>query len=116
MVHRGEVVEKAVRQSGYSITKLANRMGKSRRHVYNIFENPNVPIDTILEIGKIIHYNFSELFPAAYDIQDSKENISEHRVGYPHEEETVDYWRNKYILLLEKYNDLLEQKGGKRKQ
>lgn len=115
MVHRGEVVEKAVRQSGYSITKLAARMGKSRRHVYNIFENPNVPIDTILEIGKIIHYNFSELFPAVYDIPEGKENIAEHRFTYPHEEETVDYWRNKYILLLEKYNDLLEKKEGKKK-
>jgi hypothetical protein len=28
MLHRGEVIEKAIRESGYSITTVAQRLGK----------------------------------------------------------------------------------------
>ena len=59
MQHKGEIIEKAVRESGHSITKLAQKMGKSRRWVYQIFDSAVVPIDYIMEIGKIIHHDFT---------------------------------------------------------
>ena len=59
MQHRGEIIKEAIYKSGYPITELAKRMGKSRRWVYLLFENPTVSIDIILQIGIIIHYNFS---------------------------------------------------------
>ena len=59
MIHRGEIVEKAVRESGFSIVQLAKRMHKSRKWVYNSFENSQLPLDYVLQIGKIIHYDFS---------------------------------------------------------
>lgn len=60
MQHKGEIIEKAVRESGHSITKLAKKMGKSRRWVYQIFDSPVVPIDYIMDIGNIIHHDFSQ--------------------------------------------------------
>jgi predicted transcriptional regulator len=59
MQHRGENIKEAVYKSGFPITALAKRMGKSRRWVYLLFENPTVPIEIILQIGSIIHYDFS---------------------------------------------------------
>ena len=59
MQHKGEIVEKAVRQSGIPLTKLVKRLGKSRKWIYNAFENPQLFLDVILEIGKIIHYDSS---------------------------------------------------------
>ena len=111
MQHKGEILEKAVRESGMPLTKLTKKLSKSRRWIYNAFENPNVSIDYILEIGKIIHHDFSE------DIEEVRkyrtmarfmhlENVSE---VDSNEKQTPDYWKNKYLKLLEKYNQLLER-------
>ena len=63
MIHRGEIVEHVIRESGYSITNIAQKLGKSRRWMYLLFDNPNIPIDLILQIGKIIYHDFSLEFP-----------------------------------------------------
>ncbi len=106
MQHKGEIVEKAVRQSGLPLTQLAKRMGKSRRWLYNAFDNPNLSIDHILHIGAIIHYNFSD------DIQDLQrfrilEDPRAEENSYTVPSESAEYWKNKYLTLLEKYNTLL---------
>ena len=113
MVHRGEIVQKAVNESGYSKTKLAKRLGKSRRHLYNMFENNKLDFDTIRSIGIIIHHNFAEDFPEMLG-----------HVGEPQEAmlpaslakaiEEMNFWKDKYIKLLEQYNNLLL--GGKKPQ
>ena len=111
MQHRGEIVERAVRQSGYSLTKLTIRLGKSRRWIYHEFENPMLPIETIFEIGRIIHYDFSDelvelkKYGNAISIEkDTKENL----IG-----DSAEFWKNKYLNLLEKYNALLENTSTK---
>ena len=112
MVHRGEIVEQAVRQSGIAISEVAKRMKKSRRHLYNLFENPNVPIETILQISKIIRKDISAYLPNKSNENHLLENeINEINRKYP-AEENAEYWKNKYLLLLEKYNALLEKKQG----
>ena len=105
MQHKGKILEKAVRESGMPLTKLSKKMAKSRRWMYNAFENENLSIDYILEIGKIIHYDFSE------DIKDLKKfKESAEHFGINSNSEDSEYWKNKYLNLLEKYNLLLESK------
>ncbi|MCZ8167550.1 MAG: helix-turn-helix domain-containing protein [Flavobacterium sp.] len=101
MEHRGEIIKNAIYQSGMPISAIAKQMGKSRRWFYQIFEQKNVTIDTILTIGKIIHYDFTQEIKEMYP-----KIVHEPPQEYP-EEETVDYWKNKYIKLLEAYNSLL---------
>jgi len=100
MQHRGEIIKEAVYKSGFPITELAKRMGKSRRWVYLLFENPTVSIDTILQIGTLIHYDFANEIETIKPlvVQDSD-------LTYTKEE---DYWKNKYLKLLEEYNELLK--------
>jgi predicted transcriptional regulator len=101
MQHRGEIIKEAVYKSGYPITELAKRMGKSRRWVYLLFENPTVSIDTIIQIGALIHYDF------ANDFEIIKPHVvNETDLSYTREE---DYWKNKYLKLLEEYNELLKK-------
>jgi hypothetical protein len=38
-------------------------MGKRRQWLYFLFENPNVSLDHMLEIGKIIYHDFSTNIP-----------------------------------------------------
>jgi hypothetical protein len=107
MQHKGEIVEKAVRQSGIPLTKLVKRMGKSRKWIYNAFENPHLSIDYILEIGNAIHYDFS------FEIKELSSNqniVSEPRPAY----QDAEYWKNKYLHLLEEYKTLLEASNNKK--
>jgi predicted transcriptional regulator len=101
MQHRGEIIKEAVYKSGYPITELAKRMKKSRRWVYLLFENPMVSIDIVLEIGTIIHFDFSN------DIEIFNIPVS-NKVSLDHHKED-NYWKNKYLKLLEEYNELLKK-------
>lgn len=106
MQHRGEIIKNAVYQSGYSITALTKKLGKSRRWMYLLFENANVSIATIIEIGDIIHYDFSK------DIKDLKRPshvLQESNLIYQYPEDSVAYWKDKYLKLLEEYNQLLKK-------
>lgn len=108
MIHRGEIVEQAVRQSGISITNVAKKLGKSRRHLYNLFEEPHVSIDVILQIGKVIHYDFTEVIPEikkSIHAQEMTDSTSQYET-----EGSAEYWKDKYLRLLERYNELLEEK------
>lgn len=51
MQHRGEIIRKAVYNSGYTITEIAKTFGKSRSWMYLMFENSNVSLDVVMKIG-----------------------------------------------------------------
>jgi predicted transcriptional regulator len=110
MQHRGEIVEKAVRNSGYPLTKLVSRLGKSRRWIYNVFENPQLPIDHILRIGKIIHHDFTDEIDEFKVI--SQQTAESFMSPYTAANKDAEFWRTKYYELLEKYNALLENRLG----
>lgn len=103
MQHRGEILKEAIYKSGVPITELAKRMGKSRRWMYLMFENSNVSLDIVLQIGKLIHHDFSK------EIKEFNPNstiVNEPPTVY----ENAEYWKDKYLKLLEEYNLLLKQK------
>jgi len=110
MQHKGEIIKKAVIESGYSITKLAEKLGKSRRTVYNIFEKDQIPMDLILEIGRIINHDFTR------EIKDLKKYSS--GVSLSEEQETIydiSYWKNKYYELMETHLEVLKELAKKKK-
>ncbi len=104
MIHRGEIVERVVRNSGIPLTRIAVRMGKSRRWVYNAFETSDLSIDLILEFGKILHYDFSQDIP---QMKNTKSIVSDLPITYG--EENAEYWKDKYYRLLEEHNELLKE-------
>ena len=110
MEHRGEIIRIAVYKSGYSITDIAKRLGKSRRWMYLMFENSNVPLDSVIKIGKIIHYDFSEEIKE-YGLVFS--GVNEPKSNYLKENLSADYWKDKYLQLLEEYNALLKKQENK---
>jgi len=112
MEHRGEIVEKAIRQSGYPITKLAKKIGKTARWMYYQFENNNMSIDYILQIGECIHYDFSNDIKELkkYNVSNNNVLVNKPETTYFKKQDTVDYWKDKYLVLLEQYNLVLESK------
>lgn len=105
MAHRGEIVEQAVRKSGVPIATIAKRLGKSRRWMYLMFDNPDVPIEMIARIGQIIYYDFHEDLPALFP---KGQIFSELPITYK-PFESAEYWKNKYFSLLEEHNTLLKK-------
>ena len=103
--HKGKILEKAVRESGIPLTKLTKRISKSRRWIYNAFENPNLSIEYIIQIGEVIHYDFSEVL-----VELKKFKSSALKVHVTGQQENPEYWKDKYLDLLEKYNNILEGK------
>lgn len=62
MIHRGEIVRKAVQESGISVSHLIEKIRLSRSQMYADFANPEMSFDRILAIGKVIHHDFSSDF------------------------------------------------------
>ncbi|ACE05709.1 hypothetical protein Aasi_0269 [Candidatus Amoebophilus asiaticus 5a2] len=107
MIHRGHIVEKIVRKSGYSLTKLAEKLGISRNTLYNRFDNANLGYRFIMDVGNIIHYDFTLDFP---EIKKESSLIGDYSMVVPkREDRAADLWRieGKYTHLLEKYTKLL---------
>jgi predicted transcriptional regulator len=101
MIHKGEVIEKAVRASGMSITKVAREMGKSRRWMYLLFENPYVSTDIVLQLSKIIHEPFTELLQ-------QPQHFEEPVIKYQAKND-AEYWKQKYYALLEEHLEVLKK-------
>lgn len=102
MQHKGKIVEQAIRESGYSITKVVEKLGKSRRWIYHLFQNPNASIDFILEIGKIIHHDFYS------EIKELKPVIKEYKTSEIIND-SAEYWRTKYYELMEDHHELIKR-------
>lgn len=109
MQHRGEIVERAIRQSGYPISSIAKKLGRSRRWMYLMFDNTQVDLETVMSIGNIIHHDFSD------EIKElgSMNNHSFEDPENPYSNQSKEYWKNKYLKLLEDYNELLKRTNEK---
>ena len=105
----GTIVEKIVRRSGISIAELARRIHVDRRSIYYWFKQDNLNPDIIYRIGKALNYDFSTEIPSLADsLKPSPAPVeSKHIVSDDNNNNNIVYWKNKYIDLLEKYNELL---------
>lgn len=103
--HKGEIVENIVRKSGFSLKKLAERMKISRNTLYNRFRDPELGYEFIVDVGRIIHYNFSIDFP---ELDNEVNELGEPWIQYG-DKDAVELLKRekKYTALLERYNQLL---------
>jgi hypothetical protein len=105
--HLGELLEKAIRQSEYPITKIAKRIGYTRQHMYNLFQQPQIDLLLLEEIGNIIHVDFSESVKSLkkYKLTHTAADVVNETNAY-----IVDgSYKDKYLALLEDYNKLLKE-------
>lgn len=106
-VRIGATVEKIVRRSGVSVTELASRMHVNRRTVYNWFSQKYLSSKIVKEIGDVIKHDFSIDLPNLFVVEslvDMKVRLSINSL----DKESAYYWREKYRVLLEKYNERFE--------
>jgi hypothetical protein len=113
--HHGQTIEKIIRRNGHSISDLAKVMNVNRRSIYNWFTQPRLKLHIVENIGYAIGYDFSQelpdlFMPMVFKRINSK-NGSEVSVGLISSNvDEDDLWKDKYVDLLERYNQLLSDR------
>lgn len=102
--NKGDVIERIVRTK-IGISELSRILHVSRTSIYNWFEHGHLNFETICKIGEAIDYDFAQEFPEEFAKAQNK--LSAKAVMPLGDESSIHYWMNKYITLLEKYNELL---------
>lgn len=109
-LNAGEIVELAVRRKNVNISELSRRLHINRRTLYNWFRQKKLHTDVICEIGKVINYDFSNDFEEEFRQLTGKDDLMvlnvDHRLNPP---DSVYYWMEKYIALLEDYKKLVRK-------
>ena len=108
--HYGQIVELVIRKKGVSISELARLTHMNRRSVYNWFNQKYLKQETIYQIGIIISHDFSVEFPELFRQEDFNQNQVELNGTSFWEPPNPSLWKDKYIELLEKYNNLLRNR------
>jgi ABC-type glutathione transport system ATPase component len=106
MEHRGEIIEKAIRESGIPISTIAKRLGKTRQWLYLVFQNPNVSLDLVLEVGKIIYHDFKDEIS---QLNQFSSNIKESAEKYEINSYSANYWKEKYFKLMEEHHLVISE-------
>ncbi|WP_134092140.1 helix-turn-helix transcriptional regulator [Olivibacter sp. XZL3] len=110
--HYGHIIERIIRRNGYSISELARLTNVNRRSIYNWFNQKSLKPEIIFRIGCALKHDFSEEFPELFTEDEFQKVIAPEKTT-PDEtpaatsEGTSNYWKDKYIKILEEYNRLL---------
>lgn len=104
-IHRGNLLDRAVRESSTNITQMVKRLGISRGTFYNHTKDPNLSYEQLAKYGKVIKHDFSQ------DLPEMKRYVFEEPevpYGVPKTfDEAIeqrDYWRERYY---KKHEELL---------
>jgi transcriptional regulator with XRE-family HTH domain len=115
-INCGQIVEKVVKLDRMSISEISRKLNVSRRTLYNWFETKNLSADIIEKIGLVIDHDFSEEFPDMFEENKSLRESDFNNTNQQMKENISDpiyYWMDKYIKLLERFNEVLPMKHGK---
>jgi len=108
--HYGHAVEKVIRRNNIGISEIARKMGVSRRSIYNWFETEKIPTEIIQRIGYVIGHDFSKEFPDELKLYTELDHLkiqSLNNFGDENSNDSVYYWMDRYIKLLENFNAIL---------
>lgn len=115
LTHHGQILERVVRRNGHSISDVARLTNVNRRSVYNWFNQPHLKPEIIYRIGCVIDHDFSIELPHLFTPDDFNKEKKRAVAVNSQEDNQIDvnnkhYWKDKYIDLLERYNELLANK------
>lgn len=104
-MHRGNYIQKKIKESGISLTVLSEKMDIARTTLYSWMSKSDMPYNKMMQIADIIKIDITQDFPEI--INDS---VSHLRSG----SDKVDFntyfnLKEKYTLLLEKYSMIQEE-------
>ncbi|SDD20245.1 helix-turn-helix domain-containing protein [Pedobacter soli] len=106
----GQVLERVVRRDRMGISELSRKLNVSRRTIYNWFDQKSLNPEIIWKVGSVIGHDFSIELPETFakTSNNIREAFDAHTEDFAKgDANSVYFWMNKYIKLLEKYNEIL---------
>jgi hypothetical protein len=106
----GQVLERVVRRDRMGISELSRKLNVSRRTIYNWFDQKSLNPEIIWKVGTVIGHDFSVELPDTFlkNEPGKRDTFESHYEDVVKSDaNTVYFWMNKYIRLLEKYNEIL---------
>lgn len=73
----GEVIKSVVREKFKKDSDFAEKWGKSRQAVYDLYKRETIDVNTLLEISKVLSYDFFELYQQQLPFYKKKESTEE---------------------------------------
>ncbi|WP_019948748.1 hypothetical protein [Hymenobacter aerophilus] len=125
MSHQGEILQEAIKNSGISITRIVDDLGITRPTMYRRFKEKELDYTFVKQVGDIIGHDFSNEFtslqqsalpftvtPVLRSVTNVSDNQSASRstVTVSADGDSIKQLmvlQQKYIALLEAYNELL---------
>lgn len=109
MKKRGKIIESVVRKSNIPIAQVARKLGYERTAPYQHFKKDDLDLGIVLQYGKALNHDFSTDLPELLDyVSTVQEPLSSYKSMTLSEALSErDYWKDKYIKLLEKHNDMI---------
>jgi hypothetical protein len=115
----GQVLERVVRRDSMGISELSRKLNVSRRTIYNWFDQKSLNPEILLKVGHVIGHDFSKELPEAFTNSSHRPHNPYHHPNQNNptngDSKSVYFWMDKYIKLLEKYNELLGQLSDEKK-
>jgi AcrR family transcriptional regulator len=111
LIDRGKILKEYIKNLNPKVTvaDLARKLEYDRTTIYQHFNNDKLDYSIIFKYGKVLRHDFSVEFP---EMLDYVSTVSEPLAAY--QTMTVaealierDYWKDKYISLMEKHHELL---------
>lgn len=110
-LNRGQVLATAVEATGLNKEDIANKAGYSRSAYYKHIENPELDYDILIAYGRAIRYDFTEEFPdmPKYIAEEPEDGFNK-PTTFEEAVQQMERWKDKYLELLEKYNQIIEER------
>ncbi|MEX1002385.1 MAG: helix-turn-helix domain-containing protein [Crocinitomicaceae bacterium] len=104
-VHRGTYIRNLIKESEYSITEVADRLSVGRNTLYRWMDHKQLPFLKMLKIANVLGVDISLDFPEVEKLEaEKKKRLLEREVN----DDSLTI-KTKYMLLLEKHTQLLEE-------
>ncbi|MBG8554531.1 helix-turn-helix domain-containing protein [Hymenobacter guriensis] len=125
MPHQGEILQEAIKNSGISITRIVDELGITRPTIYRKFKEETLDYNFVKRIGEIISHDFSQDFTSLQQtvlpftgatpvtplgVTSERVTLPRNAVSLPADMDATKQLmalQQKYIALLEAYNELL---------
>ncbi|MBN2777597.1 MAG: hypothetical protein JXR36_08135 [Bacteroidales bacterium] len=75
-IHIGKLIQDVVKQKNVKPIDFANRLGKTRQNVYDLYSRDSVDVKLLLEVSKALNYDFVSLFTLSEKTAESDTEVS----------------------------------------
>lgn len=109
-IHRGQVLQAVVEATRFNKEEVAEKAGYTRSSYYKHINDPDLPYSTLIKYGRALNYDFKADIPdmPEYMMEEPVEDYDK-ELTFEEAKRSIEYWKNKYIDLLERYNGVMEE-------